>query len=435
MPLPFKPWILQRRMARPGGAAAAEPVLGLAANWRQFSLLVIVNAFVGAMVGQERAVLPLIARDDFAIASSSAVAAFIAAFGLAKAIGNLVAGSVAETAGRRRVLLTGWLFGLPVPFIIGFAPDWWWIVAGNLLLGVNQALAWSMTIVMKIDLVGPRQRGLALGLNEFAGYFAVGVAAWGAAWLGASVGGRPAAFALGTSIAVAGLLVTALFVRDTLGHARLEERGAGDGAPSLTFREVFGQVSWSNRTLFGCSQAGLVNNLNDALAWGLLPLFFAASGLDLGQIGVLAAAYPVIWSIVQIGAGALSDRIGRKALIVLGLGLQAGALVGIGLGDGFSTWLAWTVVYGLGTGFAYPTLLAAVADAAHPSWRASALGVYRFWRDGGFVVGALAAGVLADAFGGAAAILAVAGVTLLSSGIALASLREGRAVDGHMGRT
>lgn len=398
--------------------------MGLTANWRQFSLLAIVNAFVGALVGQERAVLPLIARDDFGIASSSVVAAFIVAFGLAKAVGNLIAGSMAEAVGRRRVLLAGWLFGLPVPFVIGFAPDWWWIVAGNLLLGVNQALAWSMTVVMKVDIVGPRQRGLALGLNEFAGYFAVGVAAWGAASLAASVGGRAAAFALGTSIAVAGLLVTALFVRDTLSHARLEERGAVDGAPSLTFRDVFGRVSWGNRTLFGCSQAGLVNNLNDALAWGLLPLFFAASGLDLGQIGVLAAAYPVIWSIVQIGAGALSDRVGRKALIVFGLGLQAGALGGIGFGGGFPTWLAWTVAYGIGTGLAYPTLLAAVADASHPSWRASALGVYRFWRDGGFVVGALAAGVLADAFGVATAILAVAGITLLSSGLALASLRD-----------
>ncbi|HUE76252.1 MAG TPA: MFS transporter [Chloroflexota bacterium] len=385
--------------------------LGLAANWRQFALLVVVNAFVGAMIGQERAVLPLIAEREFGLAAATAATSFIVSFGLTKAVLNLAAGHLADRLGRRRVLLIGWLVGLPVPVIIALAPDWWWIVAANVLLGVNQGLAWSMTLSMKVDLVGPERRGLALGLNESAGYLAVGLAAWGSSVLAATYGPRPIPFLIGLVAAILGLAISALLIRETMGHVRVESAGR---APR-PFGEVFRLATWRDRRLAACSQAGLVNNANDALAWGILPLFFASRGMSLGQIGILVAVGPIVWGLSQLATGALSDRIGRKGLITTGLLVQAAAIAGIALGDGFSAWFWCGAAYGLGTGMVYPTLLAAVGDVAHASWRASALGVYRFWRDGGFVAGAVVAGVAADLAGVSAAVVLVATITALSA--------------------
>lgn len=403
------------------------PPLGLRGNWRQFALLVVVNAFVGAMVGQERAILPLVARDEFGIAAGSAVTSFILAFGSAKAACNLLAGPLADSLGRRRILVAGWLIGLPVPLIVGFAPAWSWIVAANVLLGINQGLTWTMTLAMKVDLAGPEQRGVAVGFNEFSGYFALGLAAWGSAAVAAMYGPRPAPFAIGVVAALLGLALSALFVRETGGYARAEAGGIPRSAETdQSFAAVFHRVTWRDPRLFACSQAGLVNNLNDALAWGVLPLFFAGRGLSLAEIGLLAAVYPAVWGVSQLATGPLSDRMGRKLPIVAGLALQALFLLGTAQSSTLGPWLACAVGYGLGTALVYPTLIAAVADAAHPTWRASALGVYRFWRDSGYAVGALAAGILADAMGLDATILVIAAITLGSAALVGALFRDRR---------
>lgn len=403
-------------------------VLGLRANLGQFLLLVLINGFVGAMVGLERTVVPLIAQRQFGVASASAALSFIIGFGVVKALTNVVAGSLSDRLGRKGVLVAGWLAGLPVPLLVLWAPAWGWIILANVLLGVNQALCWSMTVNMKIDLVGPMRRGLALGLNESAGYGAVGLATLASGALAASYGLRQGPFTLGLAFPVLGLVLSTLFVRETRGHVRLEAQhaDAADGAtpdrPSL--RRVVALVSWRNRDLFACSQAGLVNNLNDGLAWGLLPLFFARAGLDIGAVALLSAAYPLSWGVLQLGTGTLSDRWGRRPLIVGGMALQGLALAAIPLVQGEAAWLGTALALGLGTALVYPTLLAAVGDVAHPSWRASAVGVYRLWRDLGYAVGALLAGVVADLAGIPAAILTVAALTLLSSGVACARLRE-----------
>jgi MFS family permease len=418
------------------GVTAVQPTpsitLGLRANRGQFLLLVLINGFVGAMVGLERTVIPLIAQRQFGVASASAVLAFIVSFGVVKAVTNVGAGALSDRLGRKGVLVTGWLVGLPVPLLILWAPAWGWIVLANMLLGVNQALCWSMTVNMKIDLVGPARRGLALGINESAGYGAVGLATLASGALAAAYGLRQGPFTLGIAFPVLGLLLSTLFVRETRGHVRLEARQAGVAGgmtggvtgerPSL--RRVFALASWRDRDLFACSQAGLVNNLNDGLAWGLLPLFFARAGLGLGAVALISAAYPLSWGVLQLGTGALSDRWGRRPLIVGGMALQGLALAAIPLVRGEAAWLGTALALGLGTALVYPTLLAAVGDVAHPSWRASAVGVYRLWRDLGYAVGALLAGVIADLAGIPAAILTVAALTVLSSGVALARLRE-----------
>lgn len=397
--------------------------LGLSENWRQFSLLVLVNAFVGAMVGLERAVLPLIAETEFGIASRAAILSFIASFGLAKALSNLLAGHLGDRHGRKSVLVAGWIVGLPVPLLIMWAPSWEWIVFANVLLGVNQGLAWSMTVIMKIDLVGPRQRGLAMGLNEAAGYVAVSLAALASGYVAAAYALRPQPFYLGIGFAVAGLLLSLFFVRETRGHARLEstEWSAGE---SPSFAKVFAVTSWKNRTLFGVSQAGLVNNLNDGMAWGLFPLYFAALGLSIEQIGWLAALYPAVWGLGQLATGALSDRMGRKPLIVSGMWVQAAGIGVMLLGGGFWLPAAAMSLLGLGTAMVYPTLLAAIGDVAHPSWRGSSVGVYRLWRDGGYVLGAVLAGVLADLLSIAAAIGVIGALTLISGAVAYGVIRE-----------
>jgi MFS family permease len=387
-------------------------ILGLRANWRQFTLLVVVNAFVGAMVGVERAVLPAIATVEFRIASTTAVLSFIAAFGLAKAATNLAAGWLADRRLRRSTLLAGWLVGLPVPLLILWAPNWWWIVAANALLGVNQGLAWSATVIMKIDLVGPRRRGLAMGLNEFAGYAAVGLAGLAAGFAATRYGMRPGTAYLGLGIAVTGLLLS-WFTRETAAYAEHEAAGSVVARRPL-LRDVVKSSLWADAGLFGASQAGLVNNLNDGLAWGVFPLLFLQSGLTLEQTGMLAAVYPVTWGVCQLATGALSDRWGRKRPIVAGMVLQGVALICVTIANDYVEWAGALVALGLGTALVYPTLLAAIGDLAHPSWRGMAVGVYRMWRDLGYALGALVAGVLADAFGTAIAIDAVGVLTVLS---------------------
>ncbi len=412
----------------------AEPVraiaLGLRANWYQFWLLVLVNAFVGAMVGLERTVLPLLAQVEFGLASKSAVLSFIATFGVVKALTNFFAGRLGDAYGRKRVLVAGWIFGLPVPFLVMWAPSWSWIVFANVLLGINQGLAWSTTVIMKIDLVGPRQRGLAMGINEFAGYLAVALAALGTGYLAQAYRLRPEPFYLGIACAAAGLALSLLFVRETRHHVALEAKhfpslsdGAGDGA-ELTTRGLLVRASWRDPALSSASHAGMVNNLNDGVAWGLFPLFFAAAGLDVAQIGILSFVYPAVWGVLQLGTGALSDRWGRKRLITGGMLLQGGALAAIALVRGFWLWVGATALLGVGTAMVYPTLLAAVGDVAHPRWRASAVGVYRLWRDSGYAVGALLAGALADLFGMARAIGAVAVLTFASGLLVVVRMPE-----------
>jgi MFS family permease len=399
--------------------ATSTPVrLGLRANLAQFTLLVGVNALVGAMIGQERTVLPLLGTRVFHLHAFSAALTFIVAFGVVKAATNFAAGTLSDRYGRKPVLMAGWLIGVPVPFLLAFGPDWGWIIGANVLLGVNQGLTWSTTVIMKIDLVGPQRRGLAMGLNEAAGYGAVALTALATGFIAARHGLRPDPFFLGMAFAGLGLGLSALFVRETHGHARYEAAThPGTSAQTrqgLSTREVFWLTSVKEKALSAASQAGLVNNLNDGLAWGIFPIFFARHGLSVASIGILAALYPAVWGAGQLVTGALSDRLGRKWLIATGMWAQAAAIAFIAAAHGFWPWAAGALLLGAGTAMVYPTLLAAVGDVAHPTWRASAVGVYRLWRDGGFAIGALLAGVIADLLGLAAAIWAVAALTAAS---------------------
>lgn len=391
--------------------------LGLRENWRQFSLLVLVNAFVGGMVGLERTVVPLIGSEEFRIASTTIVVSFIVSFGVVKACANLVSGHLADTYGRRQLLILGWLFGVPVPFMIGWGPGWGWIIAANALLGINQGLAWSMTVVMKVDLVGPRSRGLAVGLNEFAGYLSVGLTAFLTGYIAERYGLRPAPFFLGIGYAVLGFLCSILLIRDTRAHVALEVAQHGRAAQTMGFWRVFRRTSLGDRNLFAACQAGLVNNLNDGMSWGILPLFFTAYGLSVGRIGILKAVYPAVWGVLQTVTGPLSDRWGRKGLIAAGMWVQASGLFLTAFTQRFSSWLLASVLLGLGTAMVYPTLIAAVSDASHPSWRARSLSVYRFWRDLGYAIGALCAGIIADIFGMQWAIVAIGAITFASGAL------------------
>jgi len=410
----------------------SAPRLGLRENLPQFTLLVVLNAFVGAMVGLERTVLPLLGEQEFGLESKTAITSFIVSFGVAKAVLNLVAARLSDRVGRKPILVAGWVLALPVPFLIIYAPAWWWIDLANVLLGANQALAWSMTVIMKIDLVGPKRRGLALGLNEFAGYFAVGVTSWVTGYLAAQYGLRPQPFYLGIGIAVVGLVLAVFFVRETHGFARLEATtvgvatGTAPSGPTPSFGRIFYVTSLANVSLFAACQAGLVNNLNDGMSWGLYPLFFAAHGLGVARIGVIKAVYPGVWGLLQIGTGLLSDRLGRKPLIAWGMVIQAGGIWLTVLVPSYGAWLAGAALQGLGTAMVYPTLLAAITDYTSPTWRASSLGVYRFWRDLGYAVGALVSGIVADALGFEAAIHLVAALTL-ASGLVVAALMRRRA--------
>ena len=415
-----------RRHPHLGDAVIA---LGLRANWRQFTLLVVVNAFVGAMVGLERAIIPVLATSEFRVASTTAVLSFIATFGLAKSFTNLASGWLADRHMRRPTLLIGWLVALPVPLIILGARGWWWVVAANALLGINQGLTWSTTVIMKIDLVGPRRRGLAMGLNEFAGYSSLGVAGLAAGLLASRYGLRQGAAYPGLAIAIAGLLLS-WFVRETAGHVRLESSSqstsSANDRPRLS--TILARSLWSDAGLFSVSQAGLVNNLNDGLAWGVFPLLFTASGLTLRQTSLLAATYPVTWGVCQLATGPLSDRWGRKRPIVAGMLLQGIALISMTLVSGFGPWAAALIALGVGTALVYPALLAAIGDIAQPSWRGVAVGVYRLWRDLGYVVGALLAGVLTDAFGVPVAVNGIGLLTMLSGIVVVVRLNEARVV-------
>lgn len=404
-------------------ATAGAPRLGLRANLAQFSLLVAVNALVGGMLGQERIVLPLLAEREFALTAYTAALTYILAFGVTKAATNYLAGTLSDRYGRKPVLVAGWLIGLPVPLLLIVAPAWGWIVAANVLLGINQGLTWSTTVIMKIDLVGPRQRGLAMGLNEAAGYVAVAATALATGYLAARYGLRPEPFYLGVAFGALGLGLSTVAVRETRGHAD-HEAAHHATTGTMSNRQVFTHTSFREPALSSASQAGLVNNLNDGLAWGLFPVLFAAAGLSVTRIGVLAALYPAVWGLGQLVTGALSDRIGRKPLIVGGMLVQAGALGLVAAADTFGPWALAAVLLGAGTAMVYPTLLAAVGDVAHPAWRARSVGVYRLWRDGGFAVGALVAGLVADAFGLRAAVWAVAALTAASGLLAAARMYE-----------
>ncbi|GGQ39096.1 MFS transporter [Couchioplanes azureus] len=410
-------------------APAVAPVqLGLRANLAQFSLLVAVNALVGGLLGQERTVLPLLAEREFHLAAYTAALTYILAFGATKAVTNFFAGTWADRYGRKPVLLAGWLIGIPVPLMIIWAPSWAWIVAANVLLGINQGLAWSTTVIMKIDLAGPSRRGLAMGLNEAAGYLAVAGTALATGWLAAGHGLRPAPFLLGLAYAGLGLGLSLVFVRETREHARAEaaahQPADGTHRGELRTGQIAALVSYQEPALASASQAGMVNNLNDGLAWGLFPLLFATAGLSLTQIGTLAALYPAVWGLGQVAFGPASDRYGRKSFIVAGMLVQAVALAGFAAGDSFAVWTAAAVLLGLGTAAVYPTLLAAIGDVAHPAWRARAVGVYRLWRDGGFAVGAILAGIVADLAGIRAAVWVVAALTAASGLLAWVRMYE-----------
>jgi MFS family permease len=398
--------------------------LGLKENWRQFSLLVLVNAFVGGMIGLERTVVPLIGSEQFGLVLKTAIFSFIVSFGVVKAISNLVSGALADSFSRKRVLVAGWIVGVPVPFMIMLAPSWGWIVGANVFLGVNQGLAWSMTVLMKIDLVGPRGRGLAVGLNEFAGYLAVGLTAFGTGYLASAYGLRPEPFYLGVGYVILGLLISVFLMRDTGEHVRLEIEQHPPEPTLLTFGEVFARTSFKDRNLFTCSQAGLVNNLNDGMSWGVFPLFFSAFGLGVERIGLLKAVYPAVWGCLQVLTGPLSDRWGRKWLIVAGMWVQAAGIFVTVAGRSFGWWLLGSVLLGLGTAMVYPSLIAAVSDNSHPSWRARSLSVYRFWRDLGYAVGALSAGIIADTLGISWAIGFVGVLTFLSGVVVAAFFSE-----------
>jgi MFS family permease len=413
-------------------AHGAEITLGLRENWRQFSLLMVVNTFVGGLVGLERTVVPLVGTQEFQLDSEVIVFSFIIAFGIVKAVANLASGVLADRFTRKSVLVGGWVVGLPVPFLLAFGPSWSWIVAANVLLGANQGLTWSMAVNMKIDLVGPRNRGLAMGMNEAAGYGAVGVTALLTGFIAARTGLRPEPFLVGIVYALAGLILSVLVVRDTAPYAKHEaqlRRAEGtdvDGGLRPSSRWVMAETSWRNRTLFGASQAGLVNNLNDGMSWGVFPLLFSAGGMGLAGIGIIKAVYPLVWGLGQLVTGPLSDRIGRKPLIVAGMMLQAvgHAVIGFGLAEPFLAGMIGSVLLGAGTAMVYPTLLAAISDVAHPSWRATSVGVYRFWRDSGYAIGALLSGLIAGALGLVAAVHAAGLLTFISGLVAWRSMRE-----------
>lgn len=412
----------------PPSSDAGPARLGLQENLPQFVLLVAVNALVGGVIGQERTVLPLLAEDEFGLTGFTVTLTFIAAFGVVKAATNFFAGTLSDRYGRKPVLVAGWIIGIPVPLLLIWAPSWNWVIAANVVLGVNQGLTWSTTVIMKIDLVGPERRGLAMGFNEAAGYGAVAITALATGALADAHGLRPAPFLLGLSFVAIGVGLSTLAVRETRGHAHHEAANhttrSDEASADLSTGDVFLLTSFREKSLSAASQAGMVNNLNDGLAWGLFPLFFAAAGLSVGRIGALAAIYPAVWGVGQLVTGALSDRVGRKPLIAGGMFTQAVAIGAIAASSGFWPWAGAAALLGAGTAMVYPTLLAAIGDVAHPNWRARSVGVYRLWRDGGFAVGALLAGLIADAVSIEAAIWAVAALTALSGFVVLVRMYE-----------
>ncbi len=405
--------------------------LGLKENWQQFTLLVLVNMMVGGMVGLERTVVPLVGTEEFKIGSDVIVFSFIIAFGVVKAFTNLFSGTLADKYTRKKVLILGWLVGLPVPFLLGWGPTWNWILFANILLGISQGLAWSMTVNMKIDLVGPKKRGLAMGLNEAAGYGAVGLTALLTGYLAAHYGLRPEPFYIGIAYAAVGLLLSIFVISDTRKHAQLEaaqikKTASGEVAHKPNLLWVFKETSIKNKNLFSISQAGLINNLNDGMSWGVFPLLFMSMGVGLEGVGWIKAIYPVVWGVGQIITGPMADKIGRKPLIVWGMFIQVlgHVVIGLEIFAPLASGMAGSILLGAGTAMVYPALLAAVSDSAHPSWRASSLGVYRFWRDIGYAVGALMAGIVANSFGLMWAVHIAGLITLLSGVVVLIKMKE-----------
>jgi len=408
-----------------------EVRLGLKENWKQFTLLVLVNMMVGGMVGLERTVVPLVGTDEFKIGSDVVVFSFIIAFGVVKAFTNLFSGTLADKYTRKKVLIMGWLVGLPVPFLLGWGPTWNWILFANVLLGISQGLAWSMTVNMKIDLVGPKKRGFAMGLNEAAGYGAVGLTALLTGYLASRYGLRPEPFYIGIAYSIVGISLSFFVIKDTRKHAQLEatqtqKTTSGEAAHRPDLLWVFKETSIKNKNLFSISQAGLINNLNDGMSWGVFPLLFTSMGVGLEGVGWIKAIYPVVWGVGQIITGPLADKIGRKPLIVWGMFIQVlgHVVIGLEIFAPLASGMAGSILLGAGTAMVYPALLAAVSDSAHPSWRASSLGVYRFWRDIGYAVGALMAGIVANSFGLMWAVHIAGLITLLSGVVVLIKMKE-----------
>lgn len=393
--------------------------LGLKENRKQFFLLVLINAFVGGMVGMERSILPQIATEEFHIAAKTAILSFITVFGITKAITNYFTGALANKAGRKNLLVIGWIIGLPVPFILMYASNWNWIVAANILLGINQGLTWSSTVVMKIDLVGPKQRGLAMGLNEFAGYIAVALVAFLTSYIAAKYGLRPYPFYLGVALAFLGLVSSWLWVKDTRQHTDVET--ATSKTPRL--KNIFWQTTWQHKNLGSVTQAGLVNNLNDGMVWGLFPILLASKGFSLQQIGLVTAAYPAVWGVGQLFTGKMADVFQKKRLLFWGMFLQGVALLLLLVSNSFIHFLVIAITLGVGTAMVYPTFLATVADNTHPADRANSLGVFRFWRDLGYAIGAVTTGIIADSLGINASVFAIGFLTLISSAVILVRMR------------
>lgn len=403
--------------------SASNFKFGLRENKFQFALLFIINSFVGAMIGLERTILPQIAEKEFGLVVKTAILSFIVVFGLTKAFTNYFAGRFADQWGRKKILVMGWLFAIPVPFLLMWAPSWTWVLVANFFLGISQGLTWSMTVVMKIDLVGPARRGLAMGLNEFAGYTSIAASALATGYIASHYGLRPEPFYLGVVFVACGLFLSVLMARETKHYVNheSENRFGGDKASTsiLSQREIFKKTSWSDRNLSSVTQAGFANNLNDGMAWGLFPILFAARGMDLEKIAWLSALYPATWGLLQIGTGYLSDLWGRKSFIVSGMWIQTAGIFVTMLSSSFQGFAFGGVLLGIGKAIVYPTLLAAIGDVAHPAWRASSVGVYRLWRDAGYAIGALTAGLIADSFGIPSAVGFIGFLTFLSGSIAL----------------
>lgn len=393
--------------------------LGLRENWQQFLLLILINAFVGGMVGLERTILPELAEVDFGIAAKTAILSFIIVFGVVKAITNYYTGALANRFGRKNLLTLGWLIALPIPLLLIYAQSWSWVIFANVLLGINQGLTWSSTVVMKIDLVGEKNRGLAMGLNESAGYLAVGGVAFLTGWIAAEYGIRPYPFYLGFILAGLGLLSSWLLVKDTIHHVQAET--VTSKMPKL--KSVFWETTWKHPNLGSISQAGMVNNLNDGMVWGLLPILLAAKDFNLEQIGTIAALYPMVWGLGQLFTGKMADHLNKKKMLFWGMLLQGIALFLMTYATTFLHFAVLSVVLGIGTAVVYPTFLAAIADYTHPRQRAESIGVFRLWRDLGYAIGALLTGILSDALGINWAIGAIAFLTIMSSAIILGRMR------------
>jgi MFS family permease len=391
----------------------AQVKLGLKENWKQFTLLVIINAFVGGMIGLERSILPQIAEVEFHIAAKTAILSFIIVFGIVKAITNYYTGALANKFGRKNLLVIGWLIGIPVPFILMFAPTWNWIIAANIFLGLNQGITWSSTVVMKIDLVGERQRGFAMGLNEFAGYFAVAVVAFLTGWIASEYGLRPYPFYIGIVLALAGFFASLFFVKDTKHHVAHET--SSSKIPKL--KNIFWETTWKNKNLGSVTQAGLINNLNDGMAWGIFPILLASKGFSIAEIGIVTAIYPAVWGIGQLFTGRMADYFCKKDLLFLGMLLQGIALMILVFANSITHFVIPSTILGLGTALVYPTFLATVAENTNPIDRANSLGVFRLWRDLGYAIGAILTGIIADLFGINAAILFIGLLTIISAAI------------------